>query len=472
MDSARIKRLIAEWSGKLLREWRVGAYINSGKSALVFRATKLNCDAAIKIFDPELVERFGAESEKERIRRELTLIGSHHENLVTILDGGYPPDNDLYFIVMEHIDAPNLASVIKNVPSDQIRNIISQVASAARFLESRDIVHRDIKPDNIAISTDFKKAKLLDLGIIRPFSADSLPPLTDREEQVFIGTLQYGSPEFLLRKEKQDQEGYRAVTFYQLGAVLFDLLEKRRLFAESAQPFPRLVQAILHDNPRIDRAGKPPDLVNLASNCLVKDPALRLKIVSWDDFAPALPISDAMAAAKENIRKRRTRALFEADSADSPSTYEEERRRKQIAGEILSRVAEQVRAASAEADLPPRFVKEIPDDQGDSQVLLTRFKASVKFGLLVDFYLGLRLKLLELGSQVVSLECAAAVSAEGISDEYLNGHWVAIFSGVYEDSIVRTAIESALFPALDYAMDVHDSSQTPARIQIPMAVQR
>ena len=88
MESARVKRLVSEWSGKALNGWTVGEYINCGKSALVFKATKGAIDAAVKIFDPEIVERFGRADEAERIRRELTLVGTQHENLVKIFDGG------------------------------------------------------------------------------------------------------------------------------------------------------------------------------------------------------------------------------------------------------------------------------------------------------------------------------------------------------------------------------------------------
>lgn len=468
MESARVKRFVSEWSGKALNGWSVGEYINSGKSALVFKTVHGANSAAIKIFDPELVERFGKEEQAERIRRELTLIGKHHENLVEILGGGYTDEHDLYFVVMEYIDAPNLASVNKDVPIGQIRHLISQVAAAARYLEALDLVHRDIKPDNVAVSSDFKHAKLLDLGVIRPLTTENLQPLTDREEQVFIGTLQYGSPEFLLRKEEQTAFGYRSLTFYQLGAVLYDMLEKKRIFSESAAPFPRLVQAILHDTPKIEPVGKPPDLVNLASNCLVKDPKLRLSIVNWDDFAPVLNISDATTAAKENIRKRRTRAAYEVSSAESYTEDENHRRRKQTLSAILSKIAEQLRAASDENDLPARIVKEIPDDEGKQSVLFSHFKASSKFGLPTAFYFGIKLTLLEPTAQVIKLDCAAATSSQPLKEDFFEPHFQNVFNGVYDDAMVRAAFERALFPAFESAMDGKDS-EDPTLIDLTKA---
>jgi serine/threonine protein kinase len=466
MESARVKRLASDWTGKVLNGWRVGDYVNSGKSALVFKASNTKIEGAIKIFDPELVERFGKGDELERIRRELKLVGAPHENLVTIFDGGYSDQFALCFVVMEYIDAPNLASVLKDVPITQVRPLISQVAQAARYLESLDLVHRDIKPDNIAVFPDFKRAKLLDLGVIRPLNAESGPPLTDREEQVFIGTHQYGSPEFVLRQERQNPEGFRALTFYQLGAVLHDMLERRRIFADSASPIARLVQAVLHDKPRIDPTGKPADLVNLANNCLVKDPLVRLEIVRWDDFTADVNVLDAASAAKEAIRKRRARALYELGSMESDSAAQHKRKRKQLLEEFLSRLAEQLRGTSGENELPPIIVKEIVDEDAKHAVLFTHYKASARYGLPVDYYFVARLTLIDVGANVVRLECAAAASAESLKEGYFEPHYSKVFNGVYDDAIMRSALERALFPTFEHAMDLSANIGT---VLIPMS---
>lgn len=470
MENSKLRRLISEWKGKLLKGWEAGDFINCGKSALVFKTSKASQEGAIKIFDPELVERFGGAEEAERIERELKLIGKEHPHLVRILDGGHSEKEDLYFVVMEYVDAPNLASVLNDLPGTQIRPLISQVAEAARFLETLDLVHRDIKPDNIAVSQDFNCAKLLDLGIMRPNEGDKSPPLTDREEQAFIGTAQYASPEFLLRKEEHSVEGYRALTFYQLGAVLYDMLEHRRIFSESASPSARLVQAVLHDIPKIDPVGKPADLVNLANNCLVKDPTLRLRIVKWEDFEATPRVLDSTATAKENIRKRRTRARHDAQPSESNSEYEESRRRAQVSGEILSRIAEQLRAASDQNELPPRTVKEFALDENQESHLVMCFKPSARSGLSVYFFLSVRLKLLDVSAQVVRIEATAAASAHELAGDLAASHFSHVFNGVYEDSVVRPALERALFPAFEKAMDLKDPVET-VPIPLPGGVQ-
>jgi hypothetical protein len=71
---------------------------------------------------------------------------------------------------------------------------------------------------------------VMDFGVIRPVGE---PGITDGDQRPFIGTLQYSSPEFLFRTEADTPEGWRALTFYQLGAVLHDLIMRQRIFCGS-----------------------------------------------------------------------------------------------------------------------------------------------------------------------------------------------------------------------------------------------
>jgi len=260
MDSARAKRISEELRGQFIGDWAVRSYIAHGKSAVVLKAEKSGQVAAIKVFDPELIETFGPEVQANRIQRELSLRGRLHDNLVQILDGGECSQKNLFFVVMEFLDWPTLATVLSDVPRERIWPLIAQVAGAARFLETLGLVHRDIKPDNIAISRDFRTAKLMDLGVLRPFGDSHW---TDHDQRTFIGTLQYASPEVLFREEKDTAEGWRAVTFYQLGAVLHDMIMRKRILERFSGPFALLVEAVRKEIPRVAADDVPPDLVLL-----------------------------------------------------------------------------------------------------------------------------------------------------------------------------------------------------------------
>jgi len=454
---ARTKKLIDNWIGLSLNGWNVESYINSGKSALVFRGSKGGIQAAIKIFDPEIIQKFGEADERERINRELTLVGVHHVNLVKIFDGGHSEEHDLFFVVMEFLDAPNLGTVLAEVPMQQVPTLISQLASAAKFLHSLHILHRDIKPDNIAISPDFQKLTLLDLGVIRPYGAAGESALTDKEKKLFVGTLQYSSPEYLLRKEKEGEEGALALTFYQLGAVLHDLLMKKRIFAEDTDPFARMVNAVLYDTPQIDTAGKPPHLVTLARICLVKKPDLRLSLVSWESFDPPIE-TDAVAIAKERIRKRKIQATYEMSPDEPEPDSAMKSQGAALVSSLLPRLADGIREECTDGQLPPRSVQEQLEDRASNGVVEVRFNAAPRAGLIVAVSFRFFLNVIDSEAQIISIH---SMVLSGDTDDVVHGapQGPAIFNGIFDDIVVRGAIAKVIYPALAEAMETSGNKQ-------------
>jgi serine/threonine protein kinase len=275
--------------GKVFDGWVIKQKLGEGHSAVVFQANKAGAVAAVKVYRPDLTQESAVQL--SRIRRQLSLKNHHHRSLVRVYAGGWDTKTHLYYLVMERLEGAPLDEVLQHVPIDRIRPLLAQVAGAARFLEDLDIVHRDIKPANILVDKDFRKATLLDLGVIRPI-ADSESNLTDSTANVggFLGTLRYSPPEFLTRQEKHSKEGWRAITFYQLGAVLSDLVTGKRLFAhlKEREHWAKIVEAIKSEPPNLSeiniRPGVEPSLVTLAVNCLSKDWTDRLAIVKWSDF--------------------------------------------------------------------------------------------------------------------------------------------------------------------------------------------
>ena len=253
--------------------------LGKGGSATVFKATKGGEEYALKIFDKTALEEFGA-GETTRIERQLSLRNHKIENLIKIFDGGYDEDKQTYFLVMEYLPWPSLEKSIEKLPNDAIPNLMAQLAKAAKELEELGIVHRDIKPANIHVSTDFKSLKLLDLGVMQPTE----PTQEDVSEGRFVGTLRYAPPEFLLRQENRDLDGHRAITFYQMGGVLYDMLMKRPLFWEYSKPKSKLYKAVECVVPTIDVERRMDYWAALADCCLAKEPRHRLKNVSWNDF--------------------------------------------------------------------------------------------------------------------------------------------------------------------------------------------
>jgi serine/threonine protein kinase len=317
MDKHTAEKLTAALLNKTIGGWLIEDYVNHGKSAVVLLASKDNQHAALKIFDPEIVDRYGREAQRRRIDRERSLIGKLHPNLIRIFDGG--EDGDYLYVAMEYFRGENLAEALKEIPVPEVRPLIAQVASAAKFLEDASFAHRDIKPENIGISEDMKFVKLLDLGVIRPFDLSSI---TDQGDQkYFVGTLQYSPPELLFREEEHSVEGWRAITFYQLGGVLYDLLLRKPLFEAFKNPYGRLVRAVEREIPQVDAVECDPDLRLLAQNCLAKIPQQRLDTVKWEHFSQPKVI-DPMEAARRRIAQHR---LAVAQAAEVPTSAEDMR---------------------------------------------------------------------------------------------------------------------------------------------------
>ncbi len=313
MDKYSAEKMSVELLGKSIGGWHLESRINYGKSSVVFFASKNGKKAALKVFDPEIVNRYGRDTQLERINRELSIIGKSHPNLVEVYDGG--EQGDLLFIVMEYFYGKNLAEVLLDIPPAEVRSLISQIASGAKFLEDISFAHRDIKPENIGISPDMKSVKLLDFGVLRPFHFSNI---TDEGDQLyFIGTLQYSPPELLFREEEASIEAWKAITFYQLGAVLYDLLMKKPLFEEFKTPYARLVRAVENEIPIIDNPEADADLRLVAMNCLAKNHNHRLSTVKWEGFWQT-EITNPIEAAQKRIAQHREAASQPSEDLKNP----------------------------------------------------------------------------------------------------------------------------------------------------------
>jgi len=441
MDPVRAERMSKELAGQRVGGWVIHRFLGAGKSALVFESEKDDQRSALKVFDPELVERFGKATQLGRIQRERGLIGERHPHLVQILDGGECAESGYLYVAMELIEAPNLGSSLTLVPREKIAAIISQAASAARFLEEKQLAHRDIKPENIAVFPDFSRAVLLDLGVLRPFGD---PGLTDEDARVFVGTLRYSSPEFLLRTESDTLEGWRAITFYQLGAVLHDLIMRRPLFREFSEPYAVLVEAVKGEQPEIYADDVPTELVLLAQNCLVKPPSARLALVSWSDFEPSSGSRRSAEGAKERVRKRTLLTRAQSCGETSPPRPPA----RQIAQRITGHLDGIIRLECAGSDsFPPMQL--IPHLEDPIQVNVI-FAASPDRALPQQLSIRLDCELVDEAAMALSVDASACLLPTGASHGNPPSR-TNVFRGLLESSNLTARVQDVLWYAIDLA---------------------
>jgi eukaryotic-like serine/threonine-protein kinase len=457
MDKVLAARMASEIIGSEVGGWHAIELLGSGKSALVLRAEKDGQSAALKVFDPDLIEKYGEPTQLGRIEREKRLIGRSHQNLVNIYDGGKCSRTARLFVAMECIPAKDLAQLLTAVPPDKIRPLIAQLAAAAQFSEDQELAHRDIKPSNIAVSDDFQHLTLLDLGVLRPFGETGL---TDTEGQQFVGTLQYSSPELLFRMEQDTLDGWRALAFYQIGAVLHDLIKKTPLFDEFSTPYARMVEAVKYTPPALDVPGADPDLVTLARSCLVKDPVLRLQLVKWNSFMPGPP-PVSVATIRDRVKKRQA-TVTSAIGQEEPGSLS----RGRALNALLARTETMIRdECLSNVDVfPPVEVHDhsLPDQ--DAVEFRAAFPKSTGKGLPVSFALLFRIRLLDLAANIVEISSSAAVLGD-VRMFPSNAFSAAcvLYRGPFGDEVVTSRISFALYAAIEAAIAQEEVDQEDAR---------
>lgn len=191
--------------------------IGEGGMAVVYKAKDrlLNRYVAVKILRPEctkdaqFVDSFRAESQ--------AAAGLQHPNIISVYDVGR--EGNIHFIVMELIEGKSLSEIIKEqAPMDyrEVVRITRQVASALSVAHKHNIIHRDIKPHNIMMTSD-GMAKLGDFGI-----AKALSDSTMEETSKIIGSVHYISPE-QARGAYVDERS----DIYSLGIVMYEMLTGR-----------------------------------------------------------------------------------------------------------------------------------------------------------------------------------------------------------------------------------------------------
>ncbi len=189
--------------------------IGEGGMAVVYKGRDrlLNRYIAIKILRPEFtkdaqfIESFNRESQ--------AAAGLQHPNIVGVYDVG--AEGSIHFIVMELVDGRPLSDIIEEKGPLNYKTAIEitkQVASALSLAHKHNIIHRDVKPHNILITTD-GIAKLTDFGIARAVSSSTMVADTNK----IIGSVHYFSPE-QARGSYVDERS----DIYSLGIVLHEML--------------------------------------------------------------------------------------------------------------------------------------------------------------------------------------------------------------------------------------------------------
>ena len=200
-------------SGMIIAErYEILGKIGTGGMADVYKAKdhKLNRFVAVKVLkaefreDTTFIRKFRSEAQ--------AAAGLTHPNIVNVFDVG--DDEGLYYIVMELIEGITLKDYISKKGKLSVKEATSiaiQVSMGLETAHSHGIVHRDVKPQNIIISTD-GKVKVTDFGIARAASSNTI-------SSNVMGSVHYSSPE-QVRGGYSDEKS----DIYSLGITLYEMV--------------------------------------------------------------------------------------------------------------------------------------------------------------------------------------------------------------------------------------------------------
>ena len=261
----------------LLGNYRVVAPIAAGGMGLLYLGEHrfLGYKVAIKLLQPSL--RGDAEVERRFFAEALATSRIAHPGVPTVLDFGHDRRGTAY-MVMEFLEGDTLAAhLARRTPFtlEQVLDVGAQCAAILGAAHGKNILHRDVKPDNIFLSPDPEqpsgfRVKVLDFGVAK-ILADPPPNAEVTRHDYLVGTAWYMAPEQTFGPRGIDGR----CDVYALGCVLFQLLTGRLPFMGE---FEAVVQARRYQPPPAPRQFRPelPRAVDAAIHAmLARDPDKR-----------------------------------------------------------------------------------------------------------------------------------------------------------------------------------------------------
>jgi serine/threonine-protein kinase len=275
--------------------YRLDSRLGAGGMSTVFMAldTVLERPVAVKLLAEHLADD---EAFVARFRREaLAAARLQHPNIVQVFDSGLDEPSDRHYIVMEYVEGPSCADLIRDEGTLDIEQAVSIVRDSCHGLDyahRAGVVHRDVKPGNLLISKDTGAVKLADFGIAKAAEQTRITQVGS-----VLGTAAYLSPE-----QATGAEANPASDIYSLGVCAYQFLSGRLPHEYGSLTELALKQQSDAVEPiRAYRPEVPEALDRAIRVCLERDPAAR--------YPSALDMAQAVEAGLRGDESEVTQVL-------------------------------------------------------------------------------------------------------------------------------------------------------------------
>jgi serine/threonine protein kinase len=200
--------------------YRVERRLGAGGMSTVFMATDtvLERPVAVKLLAEHLADD---DAFVARFRREaLAAARLQHPNIVQVFDSGQDQESRRHYIVMEYVDGPSCADLLRERKRMEVEETVQVVRDACHGLDyahRAGVVHRDVKPGNLLIAEEMRTTKLADFGIAKAAEQTRITQVGS-----VLGTAAYLSPE-----QAHGDEAGPASDTYSLGVCAYQFLTGR-----------------------------------------------------------------------------------------------------------------------------------------------------------------------------------------------------------------------------------------------------
>lgn len=253
---------MSDFSSQIFGQYEILDVIGKGGMAKVYRARQLNIEryVAVKIMS----SAFSDQTEfRARFKQEADVFARlEHPYILPIYD--YGEQDEHLFLVVRLMEGGTLENFVrgKELPLDDLDRLVNQIAQALDFAHENNVVHRDLKPNNVLLDK-FGNASLMDFGIAKIVSSAQATNVS-----TMLGTPAYMSPE---QWRMEGIDGRADV--YSLGVMLYEMLTGRMPFAGKT-PY-HLMYAHLNEEPELPSnlfPGLSAEIDSVVLRALAKEP--------------------------------------------------------------------------------------------------------------------------------------------------------------------------------------------------------